>query len=312
MKAWIKHLLSGFAIGVGSAIPGVSGGTIAVILRVYEKIIWAISNLFKKFKEAIIILIPFLVGVVIGLVPTIILMDKALEGFLFGVVCIFAGFITGSLPKITSEVKGEKVRASFIVVFVLALAITVLLGVTSVLSNSDASAHFVNPEPWFYLVLIPVGIVASTALAIPGISGGMVLILFGMYKPLISSTVDVMKECLHGDWSRFGVQIGLLACFGVGVIVGFFLVSKLMNILLEKYHHITFYGILGFVIGSDIALFINFEIWEYYMIWVNGGQGYLKKEIEIPIGIVLFLVSLVLSYLLVRYERKRQIENTNI
>ena len=66
MKAWIKHLLSGIAIGVGSSIPGVSGGTIAVILHVYEKIIWAISNIFKKFKEAIIILLPFLVGVVIG------------------------------------------------------------------------------------------------------------------------------------------------------------------------------------------------------------------------------------------------------
>ena len=77
-----------------------------------------------------------------------------------------------------------------------------------------------------------------------------------------------------------------------------------MNFLLDKHHDITFYGILGFVIGSIIALYINYEIWNYYLLWVNGGQGFLKKEIEIPLGIALFIICGVLSYLLVRYENK--------
>ena len=305
MKNFFKNLLAGFGIGVGSAIPGVSGGTIAVIFHVYEKLIWAISHIFKAFKEAIIILIPILLGVVIGLVPTVILMDKALEGFLFGVVCIFAGFITGSMPKITGEIKGVKVKPIHIIVLVIALLITIGLGVGSIVSNSDVSTHFAHPEVWFYFVLIPVGLLSSVALVVPGISGGMVLILLGFYAPLINSTVDTMKACLAGDWSNFGNQVLILLCFAIGVIVGFFLVSKLMNLLLSKFHDVTFFGILGFVIGSTIALFLNYEIWSYYVNWSNGGQGFIQKEIEIPLGIALFIISVIGSYLLVRYENKK-------
>ena len=310
MKNWLKRLLAGIGIGVGSAIPGVSGGTIAVILHVYESFIWSISHLFKEFKKAFFILLPIVIGIVIGLVPTIILMDKALEGFIFGVVCVFAGFIVGSLPKITGEVKGKPYKPVYTVVLIVSLLITVGLGVGSVISKNDVSAHFANPEPWFYVVLIPVGLLASTALVIPGVSGGMMLILLGFYAPLITSTVDTAKACLAGDWSNFGTQIALLACFFVGVAIGFFLISKLMNYLLDKYHDITFYGILGFVIGSIIALFINYEIWNYYQLWASGGQGFLKKEIEIPLGIALFIIAMVLSYLLVRYENKHANQET--
>ena len=171
-------------------------------------------------------------------------------------------------------------------------------------------SHFINPEPWFYLVLIPVGLVSSIALVVPGISGGMMLILLGFYKPLIDTTTETAKNCLQGDWSNFGIQMAILGCFGVGVIIGFFIVSKLMNFLLNKYHDATFYGILGFVLGSIIALYINYEIWNYYNLWASGGQGFLKKEIEIPLGIALFLICMVLSYLLVRYENKHANQET--
>ena len=306
MKNTLKNLLAGIFIGIGSAIPGVSGGTIAVILKVYEKIIWAVSHLFKEFKKAIVILLPVIIGLVIGIVPTIILMDKALEGFLFGVVCIFAGFIAGSLPKISKEIKGKKFITPNTITFVIALVVAVGLGIASVLSKSDVGAYINNPPIWLYFVLIPVGFIASIALVVPGISGGMVLILCGFYKPLIESTTTTLENLVHGDASHLGIQVGILGCFAIGVLVGFFVVSKLMSVLLEKYHDITFSGILGFVIGSVVALFINFEIWEYYTLWSNGGQGYLRKEIEIPLGISLLILAMVLSYLLTRYEDKHQ------
>ena len=85
-----------------------------------------------------------------------------------------------------------------------------------------------------------------------------------------------------------------------------------MNYLLNKYHHETFYGILGFVIGSDIALFLNFEVWEYYMKWANGVEMPLKKEVEIPLGIALLVVTTVLAYLFVRYQRKVEAQNQTI
>lgn len=304
LPEWIKRLLVGVGIGVGSAIPGVSGGTIAVIFNLYEKFVWAVSNIFKKFKEAFIILLPIVIGIVIGVVPMIILMDKALEGFLFGTVCVFAGFITGSIPKIVDEVKGEKPTLKNVLILVAALLLAVGLGVASVYAKTDVSSHFLVPEVWFYFIIILVGVVASVALVVPGISGSMLLILLGFYKPLITSTTDVAKQCLSGDWSRFGVQFAILGCFGIGVIVGFILVSKLMNFLLAKFHHPTFFGILGFVIGSDVALFVNYDIWQYYSMWSNGSTMAVKKEVEIPVGIALLIISMILAYLFVRLQRK--------
>lgn len=306
MKDWIKTLISGIAMGVGSAIPGVSGGTIAVIFKVYEKIIWAVSNIFKEFLKALAILIPLGIGLLIGVIPTLILMHKALEGFVFGTVCIFAGFIAGSFPQITDEVKGKPFKKSYIVVLIIAMLAAIALAVGSCFSTLDVMARFNNPEVWFYFLLIPIGIVSSFALAVPGISGGMILILLGYYRPLIDSTVNVAKECLSGDWSRFGTQIGLLMCFAVGVICGFVLASKIMNYLLNKYHDITYYGIIGFCFGSLLSLFMNHEIYNYYLNWASGNQGALSIQIEIPLGIGLMVIAGILSFLLVRYLKNRE------
>ncbi len=312
IKEWFKTFFSGMAIGFGSAVPGVSGGTIAVIFGVYKKIIWAVSNIFKHFKEAFRVLLPTLLGVVLALIPTVYLMDKALYGFVFGVICIFAGFIIGSIPGITDEVKGVKPRYTHIIALVVAALIAIGLGVGSVLAKADLSSYFYGTTPWwFYLVLIPVGFVASVALVVPGLSGGMLLLLMGFYTPLIGYTTDTVKNCLHGDWSAFGSLAGILGCFAVGVIVGFFCVSKLMHFLLAKYHDVTFYAIIGFVIGSVPALFFNFEIYSYYQVWASGTYIWMPLYIEIPIGVVLLIGACFASYFLVRYKRKKEQEENN-
>ena len=223
VKEWFKTLLAGMGIGVGSAIPGVSGGTIAVILKVYEKILWAISNIFKQFKRAVIYLIPVLLGVVLALIPTIYLMDKALNGFLFAIICLFAGFIVGSIPGITDEVKGEPIKKAHIIALVVAFIIAIGIGVASVLIKADVSSIMVNPKWWVYIILIPVGVLASTALVVPGLSGSMILLVIGFYKPLIGNTVEVVRQCLlENNWSNLGQQVGILACFAIGVIIGFY------------------------------------------------------------------------------------------
>ena len=302
IKEWLKNLLAGMAIGVGSSIPGVSGGTIAVILGVYEKLIWAVSNIFKAFKKAVIYLLPMVLGMVLAIIPMVYLMDKALNYFLFGIVCLFAGFIIGSIPGITDEVKNVPIKKSYVITAIITLVIAIALGVGSVLVKADVSSNLINPQWWMYIVLIPVGFIASIALVVPGLSGGMLLLLLGFYKPLIETTVSTAKNCLAGDWSNFGQQLAILVCFAIGVIIGFFLISKLMHFLLNKYREITFYGIIGFVIGSTIALFYNYEIYEYYLKWGVGATT--PMAIEIPIGIVLLILSCIGSYLLVRYKRK--------
>lgn len=304
MKNWLKTLLAGMAIGFGSAVPGVSGGTIAVIFGVYKKIISAVNGIIKHFKESIRVLIPILLGVVLALIPTVILMDKALNNMLFAVVCIFAGFIIGSIPGIKDEVKDVKPVGKHYIALIVAALVAVGLGIGSVLAKADTSYYFATTPVWFYFVLIPVGFVASIALVVPGLSGGMLLLLMGFYAPLINKAVGVGNECIHGNWSNFGNLVAILACFAIGVILGFYLISKLMNFLLNKYHDVTFFGIIGFVLGSIPALFFNYTIYKYYEMWVRGDKGYLPLYIEIPLGVIFLALAVFGSYMLVRYKRK--------
>ena len=105
---FLKRLLAGMGIGVGAAIPGVSGAAIAVIFRVYEDIIAAVNSFRKRFGYAIKVLIPILLGIVLAVIPCIYLFSLAFEYLMFVLICIFAGFLIGSFPSITDKVKGVR------------------------------------------------------------------------------------------------------------------------------------------------------------------------------------------------------------
>lgn len=303
---FLKRLLSGLGIGVGAAVPGVSGGTIAVILKVYEDLIWAISNLFKSFKRSIIIILPILIGVIVALIPCIILFNKALEGFLFALVTLFCGFIIGSFPSITKEVKDKPFNKWHIVTLVSAGVFAILLGVLSVILGDkiNIAGLFTNTPWWFYLVMIPIGFLASVALVVPGISGSMILLIIGFYTPLINLASGWMKAIISGNWSDTGHVLGIIGCFAIGVLVGFYFISKLMNKLLTKYRLYTFYGIIGFIIGSTLTLYFNHDIFAYYQVWASGKYIYMPMYVEMLFAGLMFVIGYAISYALMKYQSK--------
>ena len=306
-KSFFKKLLSGIAIGVGAAIPGVSGGTIAVILNVYTDIVTAISNLFKQFKKSFLVLAPVLLGVIIAIIPCIILFNLAFQGFIFGIVSLFAGLIIGSFPSLTDKVKNKERKPSYIVILIITLFIALGLGIASALLGNKINLdnHFIHPEWWFYLILIPVGFLAASALVIPGISGSMILLILGFYTPLLKYTVAWCKEFLEGNWKNFLPLFGIIGCLAIGIIIGFFFISKVMSYLLKTKEIPTYYGIIGFIIGSTITLFFNDTIYnDCYKLWANNTYPGLSWYIEVPIGIILLIGGAILAYQLVRYQRK--------
>ena len=282
IKNWLKSFLAGAAMGVASTIPGVSGGTIAVIVGIYQKLIDAINNLFKKFVSSFLTVLPIGLGVI------------------------------GSFPDIVKEVSDEKPRKIHILICIIACLIALGLGVASAFTGDsiNLSSQFENPQIWLYLVLIPIGCLAAISLVIPGISGSMLLLVLGFYKPIVALFSDLLKNTLKGNFDTFWQSVDLLGCFAVGVIVGFFTVAKLMSFLLKKYRRITFYGIIGFIIGSTIALYCNYEIVNYYKMWAEGKQGYLPMWAEIVIGVILLAIGVVSTYLIGYFSRKqpKQIE----
>ena len=306
IKTWLKTFLSGMAMGVATAIPGVSGGTIAVITGVYQKLIDSVNNIFKNFIKSFLTLLPILLGLVCALIPCVLIFDKAFESFVFGLVSLFAGFIVGSFPGILDEVKHTKAKPSYIIVAVVSGLIALGLGVLSIVSNNlfNLDSQMVNPDWWFFLLAILFGVLASVALVVPGISGSMLMLVLGFYTPLINTISSVLKFEATNLWASLGV----IGCFGVGVVVGFLLISKLMGFLLEKHHNITFYSIIGFIVGSTIALYINHDIYSYYLVWagqtIDGVSPLLAWYIEVPIAIILLVLGAIGSYALVKFSRK--------
>lgn len=316
MKTFFKKLFAGMGIGVGAAIPGVSGAAIAVIFKIYESIIWAVNNVRKQFKRAMSTLVPVLLGIIIAIIPCVIIFNKALESFVFGTVCAFAGFLIGSLPSVKDEIKGETITKNCKIAFVIGIIFVLLLGVASIFLGKAINLDnaFAKMDIWLYFVLIPVGIAAAVALTVPGLSGSLILLIVGFYKPLLKYTVLWSKMMFSGDFSTTGQLFLMLGVFAIGVLIGVVLVSKIMKVLLAKYRVVTYSAILGFIIGSIAVLFYNYNVFIYYEAWagktIEEVSPILKPYNEIPLGIVILVAAAALSYLLVRLSRKNKTNNT--
>ena len=312
---WLKRLLAGMGIGVGAAIPGVSGAAIAVIFHVYEDIIGAVNNFRKKFGYSIKVLIPIVLGIIIAVIPCIILFSWAFEHVMFILLALFAGFLLGSLPSITDEVKGKKPSKKQIIIMIISILFVIGLGVASVFLGPiiNLNSTFDTMPIWLYFVLIPVGVLAAVALTVPGLSGSLILLVIGFYRPLVDHAKAWGKELVHGNFSNTGHLLLMILCFGIGCIIGVVIVSKVMSYLLKKDHDSTYFGIIGFIIGSLFVLFFNYEIYNYYLYWAGQPlpsgviiNPLLKMPFEIMIGIFVLIFACVGSYLLVRYQRNHK------
>ena len=323
VKEWFRRFVAGLGIGTGAAIPGVSGAAIAVIFRVYEDIIGAVNNFRKKFGWAITVLIPILLGILIAVAICIVLFHLAFKYLMFVLMCIFAGFLIGSFPGITDEVKGEKIDKKAIILIIVGALFVIGLGIASVFSNLNVQGIFDEKPWWLYLVLIPVGALAAVALTVPGLSGSLILLIIGFYRPLVDTAVKWVKEIfgVGGEQSFANLLplIGVIGCFAIGCLIGVVLVSKIMNILLKKWRKETFFTIIGFIGGSIFVLFFNHEIYQYYQVWADQSLGVLfgveqvmPMWLEMIIGIVVLSACAFLSYRLVVAQRKRaESENSN-
>ena len=169
---------------------------------------------------------------------------------------------------------------------------------------------------WLYLVLIPVGAVAAVALTVPGLSGSLILLIIGFYRPLVDTAVKWVKEILgvgvEQSFANLLPLIGVIGCFGIGCLIGVVLVSKIMNVLLKKWRKETFFTIIGFIGGSIFVLFFNHEIYQYYQVWGDQSLGALFEVqqimpmwLEMIIGIAVLALCTFLSYRLVVTQRKR-------
>lgn len=297
MNSKVKECLKDGAVGTGIGcaviVPGISGGTIALITGAFKKIVTAVDKLFSKlFWKNLAILIPFGIGAVLAIAALYFPITLAFEHCMLAIVCLFAGFMVGSVPSVTNKIKDKKPNCTEIGYCVAGFILVVLFGVLSLLFNlNSAVLETFNNNPWYlYPILLFVGIISSTGLIVPGFSGSMLLMVIGFYDKILNLVKQIPSQ---PGWS-----ILRLFTFSVGVFLGFVLFSKLMKKLFEKHPRIANFVVLGFLVGSIIAIYVNDQMFDYLKLPL-GTLDYVLSPIFLIVGFVI-------SYLIVRYERKHQ------
>lgn len=282
-------MAKGGAIGLAMIIPGVSGGTLAVLLGVYDKIIDSVGNLFNKFKESFLFLLPIALGAVLAFAALYYPLKYALIYAPFPTIMLFAGLMLGSIPDLTkkSEKNGFKKFDSI----GLALACLLVIGICFIPNLGDVNLS-ADMEVWQYFLLLFMGMLASCALVVPGVSGSMLMLIFGYYQPLLA-TISALKV-------SFGHSLLVLATFAVGLIIGFFTIAKLMQFLLKRFRRATYWSIVGFVIGSIPAVIITF-----FHEYAHDLTAYLSP-LQISLGVICFVLGAIATYLLARFTTKHE------
>lgn len=247
----LKMILKGVVIGVANIIPGVSGGTMAVSMGIYDKIIHAATHLLSEFKKSMKLLIPILIGAALGLVVVARVIQMMFERVPFQTNLLFIGLIVGGLPAMTKKVKGQSIRLSHILACVLFFALVVGLAAVGETEGAaaDLSFNMVN-----VVKLFGVGVIASATMVIPGVSGSMILMIMGYYNPVLSEINRFIDNLVKFNVPGLLDGCAILIPFGIGVVVGIFAIAKVIEIIFTKFPYIAYWAIIGLIIASPFAI----------------------------------------------------------
>ena len=256
MKDAIKNILKGAVIGVANIIPGVSGGTMAVSMGIYDKLIHCVTHLIKEFKKSLKFLIPVGIGMALALVGLSFIIEAAFAHFPAQTNLLFIGLILGGLPAILKKVKGNTIRLSHIIPAVIFFVLVVGLAAFGSGEGSDADLSF---NVLNVLKLFGVGVIASATMVIPGVSGSMILMLMGYYQPVIETISTFVRALTAFDVPVLLQCCGILVPMGIGIVVGIVVIAKLIEIVFEKWPLVAYWAIIGLIAASPIAIILMSE-----------------------------------------------------
>ena len=253
MIKFVLDVLRGVVIGVANVIPGVSGGTMMVSMGIYDDIIGSINNLFKKFKQSILTLLPYGIGMIIGIVGFAFAIEWLFGRFPIPTALLFIGLIFGGIPTIWKKVKGHADAVSvirFVLFFALVIGLEILGQRTGV--ERELSLTFLG-----IVISAVVGIIAAATMIIPGVSGSMVMLILGYYNSIIGSVTGLVTALKELDIKAFFGGLLVLIPFILGIFVGIFGVAKLIRFLLDKYESRTYAAILGLIAASPYPVYVH-------------------------------------------------------
>lgn len=248
---YVIQFIRGFCMALADSVPGVSGGTVAFLLGFYDQFITSIDELLtgniEKKKQAIFFLIKIGIGWIVGMVLAILILTSVFESHIYVISSLFIGFIIFAIPVVMKEEKEcLSNRKKWAVPFIL-LGIVVVSAITYFNPVSGGKGiQFDHLTVGIGIYVFFAGAIAICAMVLPGISGSTLLLIMGLYLPVITA----VKELLHFNFSVFPTVF----VFGCGVLVGIFGAVKVIRKALEKYRAQTIYLIIGLMLGSIYAV----------------------------------------------------------
>ena len=247
LKEYLTNFFNGFMMALADSVPGVSGGSIAFILGFYDNFVNALDSLLykDKRKEGLKYLFKLGIGWVFGMGLSVLILTKVFETHIYQISSLFIGFILLSIPIIIKDEK-DTLKKNYFNVFFAILGIVLVVAITYFNSTQLTSMSLTNLTVSHAIYIFLVGMIAISAMILPGISGSTLLLIFGLYLPVITG----IKDLLHLNFSSF---FGLVI-FGLGVIAGILSIIKALKKALEKFRTQTIYLIIGLMLGSLYAI----------------------------------------------------------
>lgn len=243
--------ICGFFMALADSVPGVSGGTIAFIFGLYDDFIKSINSLIFGSKydkmQALRFLVRVGAGWIVGFVMAIIVLTSLFQAHIYQVSSLFIGFTVFTVVIVLTE-EVDVVRGHTHNIFYTLVGAALVIGITAFNSviTGGSNIDLTNASLGQYLYVLVVAMIAISAMILPGISGSTLLMIFGLYIPIITE----LKKVLSFDFSNITVII----VFCLGLVLGMASSVSLVKVALLKYRSQTVYTILGMVIGSVYAI----------------------------------------------------------
>lgn len=248
-----KNIIKGMMIGIANIMPGVSGGTLAVSMGIYDKLIHCITHILSEFKESMKFLLPIFAGAGIALVALTFVIEALFQYYPIPTNLLFIGLIVGGLPPVVTKVKSHKLSFGHILAGLLFFALVVGMAMMGGNGNRQVTLNL-GIVPMIKLVLV--GIIAAVTMIIPGVSGSMVLLILGYYQPIIQQITAFCTAVITLDMAGILHGVAILLPFGIGVLIGILGIAKIIEIIFEKYPIYAYCAIIGLIAASPIAILV--------------------------------------------------------
>ena len=253
VKDSIVTAIDGFCMSVADSVPGVSGGTVALIMGFYKKFIDSTHDIFftkgKQRLNALKYLIKLGIGLAAGMILSVLVITAAFEKHVYPITSLFLGFVIASIPMLVRQQKEslQRKKGSFIFLFI---GIAVVVVITLLTQNRfSAGIDFSNLSVGLGFYIFIGAIFSTAAMFLPGISGSSLLLIIGLYLPVMSAG----RNLLH---LKFNYLLGMMI-FAAGIVVGALTIVKVINFCMSKYESQTMYTIVGLMIGSVFSIIMG-------------------------------------------------------